>query len=453
MYGAKRVSFESKDSKLLTLAILLNGSLLPLSDKFSLFGIYVFDLLTILSCITLTALASFGLGHIVKIQRMQKCLDYSGLKNVDGLGPRLIKVIEIDDHRSKLIVSSVGIGTERYHSKKNDLESSFQQKIEKIVFSKDRKFIEINLCSRELPKMIPYSEVEVIGGKSSSFVLGESLSGGVLTQDLTDLPHLLIGGTTGGGKSVFFKGTILNLLKTTPHIQMYLIDLKKGIEVKEFSELPNVKIAKDEGEAVKVLQAVKDEMDRRYEYINDQSDKKIINPKKDKKDLIVIGIDEASVLYGKTSSSKSRKHLMLKARELTDDLAKLARAAGIHLIIATQKPIKDSIDTKTLENLPGRMSFKMSTHAGSNSMLGNAKAYRLPDVKGRAIWKGGNKFIEVQTPFISSEDIKSEIESIKAGFKSKKYSNFQEMLSLSSQTTENQNKLKMKLVKSNSNDA
>jgi DNA segregation ATPase FtsK/SpoIIIE-like protein len=314
--------------------------------------------------------------------------------------------------------------------KKSDLESAFRQKIEEIKFSRDRSFIEISLCSRELPTMIPYSEVTDMAKNESSFLLGESLSGGFLTQELTSLPHLLIGGTTGGGKSVFFKNTILSLLKTTPHIQMYLIDLKKGVEVKEFADLPNVTVAKDEEEAVLVLKAIKDEMDSRYIYLENHSKQKKIIPRKDKKDLIVIGIDEASVLYGKTSSSKSRKELMTKARELTDDLAKLARAAGIHLIIATQKPIKDSIDTKTLENLPGRISFKMSTHAGSNSMLGNAKAYSLPDIKGRAIWKGGNKFLEIQTPFVSDEEIQYEIDKIKKGFESGKYKNLQPLLSI-----------------------
>ena len=228
---------------------------------------------------------------------------------------------------------------------------------------------------------------------------------------------------------------------------MYLIDLKRGVEVKEFAELPNVQVAKNEEEAVKILSVLKEEMDRRYEYLEREGYKNI-DPIRDKKDLIVLGTDEASVLFGQVRSNKKKKDLMLKARDLTDELAKLARASGIHLILATQKPIKESIDTKTLENLPARMSFKMSTHAGSNSMLGNAKAYALPDIKGRGIWKDGNKFLEVQTPFISDEELEQEISEIKGRYRDHKFKNFQHILTWKNGTDKESAALKKNLERS-----
>ncbi len=440
--GLRVIKFISIDTIMWLLIILLASFTAPLWSFFQLTSSYWLDFFIYFSTTILLTLSSFGLIPALKLSKMQKCINYAGLKNTQGVEPKIWKIIKMDDFRTKLLINSTGIGPDRFESKKNDLESSFKQKIEDITFSKDRNFVEIFLCSRELPKMVPYSEVVEKTKKENSFLLGESLTGGLLTQDITSLPHLLIGGTTGGGKSVFFKNTILNLLKTTPHLQMYLIDLKKGVEVREFADLPNVTVAKDEYEAVKVLEAIKKEMEERYEYLEKHAGSKFIIPKKDEKDLIVLGIDEASVLYGKTSSNKERKELMTKARELTDDLAKLARAAGIHLIIATQKPIKDSIDTKTLENLPGRMSFKMSTHAGSNSMLGNAKAYSLPDIKGRAIWKGGNKFIELQTVYISDEEIKSEIEILKEAFKNEKRKTLQPILPIPSDQVEDDKALK-----------
>ena len=250
----------------------------------------------------------------------------------------------------------------------------------------------------------------------------------------------MIGGTTGGGKSNFFKTTLLGLLKSSPHLQMYLIDLKRGVEVKEFADLPNVQVAKNETDAVKILSVLKEEMDRRYEYLEREGYKNI-DPVRDKKDLIVLGTDEASVLFGQVKSNRKKKELMLQARDLTDELAKLARASGIHLILATQKPIKESIDTKTLENLPARMSFKMSTHAGSNSMLGNAKAYALPDIKGRGIWKDGNKFLEVQTPFVSDEELEQEISEIKGRYQDDKFKNFSPMLTWGDGSNEEANAL------------
>ncbi|MCY4644412.1 MAG: FtsK/SpoIIIE domain-containing protein, partial [Bacteriovoracales bacterium] len=341
-------------------------------------------------------------------KRFQRLLDLAGLANVHGEKAKVVSVVELDAHRSTLSVKASGVGIDEFLAKKGRLESAFCQSVESIAFSKNRRMVEIRICKRQLPRKIPYSSFGTEKAKAYSFIVGESLEGAALSCQITALPHLLIGGTTGGGKSNFFKTTILGLLKSCPHLQMYLIDLKRGVEVREFAALPNVRVAKNETEAVKVLSALKKEMERRYEYLEENGYKSIAS-ERDKKDLIVVGTDEASVLFGQVKSNKRKKELMLQARDLADELAKLARAAGIHLILATQKPIKESVDTKTLENLPGRMSFKMSTHAGSNSMLGNGKAYSLPDIKGRGIWKDGNRFLEVQTPFISDRELEDEI--------------------------------------------
>jgi hypothetical protein len=399
-----------------------------------------FNYLVLWNLITLPILAFIGWKKNRKLLKYQQALNLSGLKNVEGVLPTVVKAIALDDHRTKLLISATGIGLDEFSSKIGRLESVFKESVENISHSKDRKFVEIKLCTRELPSMIRYSEIGDWKGNPYSFVIGESLSGGLLDCEIQKLPHLLIGGTTGGGKSSFFKGTLLNLLKSSPHIQMYLIDLKRGVEVKEFSQLPNVHIAKDESEAVKMLSAIKDEMDKRY-LLLEAKGVKSIDPVRDKKDIFVVGIDEASVLYGQTKSNKTKKEMMLQARDLTDELAKLARASGIHLIIATQKPIKESIDTKTLENLPGRLSFKMSTHAGSNSMLGNSKAYSLPDIKGRAIWKDGNKFLEVQTPFLTDEELDQEIAEIKTRFEAGEIKNLQPALALEEEVLADSDKL------------
>ncbi|MCT4642791.1 MAG: FtsK/SpoIIIE domain-containing protein [Bacteriovoracaceae bacterium] len=448
-FGIKKVKSNKLNWRMgLLIAVLIAMNISLLSFDWDSSGFLICSVIYSLFFIALQV-TILGIQDWISLQKIQNNLNLAGLKNVLGLRPKVIRIIKLDEFRTKLIITAKGVGINQFSDKKGQLESAFQETIELIKISKCKKFVEITLCKRELPSMIPYSEITQKVNKESSFGLGESLSGGFLTQDLTTLPHLLIGGTTGGGKSVFFKSTLLSLLKTTPHVQMYLIDLKKGLEVKEFGTLPNVKIAKNEHEAIQVLQSIKDEMDKRYIYLEEKTKRKTIIPKLDKKDLIVIGVDEASVLYGKTTTNKTKKELVEKARELTDELSKLARAAGIHLIIATQKPIKDSIDTKTLENLPGRMSFKMSTHAGSNSMLGNAKAYALPDIKGRAIWKGGNKFIEVQTPYISEKELEEEISGIQELYDSKKFKNFEPLIELKQPDNENKKAFKAKTTKDN----
>ncbi len=275
--------------------------------------------------------------------------------------------------------------------------------------------------------MISYQNIKTKLQKPYTFAIGESLQDGLMYQDIRKVPHLLVSGSTGGGKSAFTRQLLMGLLESTKTgLQMYLIDLKRGVEFREFSKLPNVTLAKNEEEAVELLEALKDEMYKRFNYL-EENGYNSINPKRDKKDIIVIAIDEASVLYGK-SRQKDKANLVEKARELTDELAKLARSSGIHLVISTQKAIKDSLDTKTTENLTGRMAFKMSTHAGSVSALGNNKAYSLPDIQGRGIWAGGNKFIEIQAPYLSEDELKDECELMKNKMKEDSFKNYQEMI-------------------------
>jgi S-DNA-T family DNA segregation ATPase FtsK/SpoIIIE len=177
-----------------------------------------------------------------------------------------------------------------------------------------------------------------------------------------------------------------------------------------------------------MLKKVKDEMDRRFEYLEKTGNKEII-PARDKMDKIVVGIDEASVLYSKVKANATKAHLINTAREYTDELAKLARAAGIHLIFATQKVSKETIDTKVQENIGGRVCFRMNTMTNSVTVLGNKRAFELPDIKGRAVWASGNEFLEIQAPFLEDEELKSEIEILQEKFSSN-YPCFRPMMNI-----------------------
>ncbi len=400
--------------------------------------------LVLLTGVTYTSLCALGLRAFVERRKLQNNFNSVGLSNAKGEQPKILAVVPKDDERCKVIVRSIGVGVDRFEGKKSDLEYAFGQMVEQIEPSPDRRTIEISLCKRELGKMFLYEDLEKDLKSPFTFLVGASVNGTV-TQDIRDLPHLLIAGTSGGGKSVF-ECQLLVCLGQWRHIQFYLIDLKHGVELKEFGHLPNVRIAKDEVGAVKMLTAVRDEMKRRFQFMEEKGVKKI-EPSIHKKDLIVVAIDEASVLFGKTTVSKSKADLVARARELTDELAKLSRAAAIHLVIATQKPIKESLDTKTLENLSGRMVFKMSTLAGSTTALGNIKAYSLPDIKGRAVWAGGNKFVEVQAPFLSEEALELKIQAIAKTISDDKSWNFQSMLELSAAKSQDANEFSKNTVK------
>lgn len=366
----------------------------------------------------------YGLFVTDSRKEAEMALSHLGLKTAQDKSPQVVKVIDLDLYRKKIIISSLGIGVDRYQTRKLDLEMALRSTIESIKPTENKKYIEICTSNKVMPKMLPYQNCLEGLKEKLSFPLGEAL-GGFLDQSLSSLPHMMIAGASGGGKSNFFKQTIISLIKSTPHLQVYLLDLKQGVETMEFEGLPNVSVAKTETEASILLAKLKKEMSDRFNIIK-KAGRTSIDPELDKKDIIVIAVDEASVLYGKTKVSKIKAQNATHARELTDDLAKLGRAAKMHLILATQKVTTETIDTKIQENMGGRICFKANTLQGSMTVLGNKMAYELPDIKGRAIWNNGTTFVEVQTPFISDKVLANEIKTIGDEFKNgtkKLYSN------------------------------
>lgn len=348
----------------------------------------------------------------------QRAIDRTGLKTAIGEKPQVKSIIPIGTHRCKVIVETFGVGLGKFEAQKDSLTAGFRQTVESIKLAPDKGKVEVYLCERDLPSLVSFHEIYTHIKEPYSFVIGQSLKG-PLVQPIRSLPHLLISGATGGGKSVFFRTTMLSLLKSSPHLQLYLLDLKRGVEVKEFAELPNVKTAKDEEEATNILGALVDEMNRRYTIL-EKNNQKSIDPKRDNLDLIVVGIDEAAALFGKKTNELARRYI--------GELARLARAAGIHLVPSTQKPVKDAIATETLDNLPGRMTFRMISSAASNVAMGGNLAKKLPAIKGRAMWTNGSDHQEIQASYLDDEEMMIELQTLKEEFESGQRSNLQKMM-------------------------
>lgn len=128
--------------------------------------------------------------------------------------------------------------------------------------------------------------------------------------------------------------------------------------------------------AVQILNAVKAEMDRRFKFLEAKG-LKAIDPAQGKFDRIVVAVDEAGELYADKSKHEDDYELTIEAQSLTNSIARLGRAAAIHLILATQKVSKESINTVIQENLSARMCFKMNTLQGSLQVLGSKDAMDL----------------------------------------------------------------------------
>ena len=349
----------------------------------------------------------FGLRPYWELNKFQRAIDRLGLKNGEALNPVLKRVKELEGGRKELTLFCPGIGVEKFEEKQSSLQNSFGSKIERFVDDFQKKSVRIILTTRELPFSVPFKEVSGELVSDGQFIVGVS-DYGLRVQSIKDLPHALIAGSTGGGKSVFLKQMLLGLLKSTPKLQMYLIDLKGGLELVDFDPLSNVRIVKTEKEAVLLLKKVNQEMKDRFAFL-EKNRLKLIHPERDKKDRIVVAIDESSVLYTKSSGDEMQSKLVSEARFLTDEIAKLSRAAGIHLILATQKVSKETVDTKVQENMSGKVCFRMNTIQGSVAILGSKVAHDLPQHPGRGFWNLGNEMIEIQAPYLSDKELEEEV--------------------------------------------
>lgn len=372
-----------------------------------------------------------GLNKVFELRRYQLALNIVGLNSSSAPKPILIKIIEEGQNKT-LLIKSPGVGVQNYENKKGDLESAFAQMIDLISTKENPEFVLINLCKKKLTAKVSFLENEYRLKEPYCFMVGDSRSG-FITTSIVKLPHMLIAGTTGGGKSVFFKQTLLGLLKSSNNLQFYLLDLKNGLELGDFEVLPNVKVAKNVANGLTLLKIVKSEMDRRFKFLQEMG-KKEIDPERDKLDRIVVGIDEASIIYTLSRGNKLANITTNSCRELTDEIAKLGRAAGIHLILATQKVSKETIDTKVQENIGGRVCFRTNSIMGSVAMLGNKMAFEIPATPGRAVWGYGHDFIEIQAPILNDEELEEEISLLIENFKTKRKTFFGPMLKLTELT-------------------
>ncbi len=345
----------------------------------------------------------------IKVHRFQKALGHLDLKAPSGLSPMVVDVVPMNPGHVKIIVKAVGFDVAELKAKKTILESSLNLFVQDIrVTDGNRQLIEIRASDRQLPTLIPFDDVsDQLDVEPFSFLIGEGISG-FMTSSLLKVNHLLVAGATGGGKSFFVKQLLIGLLQSSEHIQLYLLDLKRGVEMKVFEKLDNVSIAKDVVSAIETMTIVVQEMERRFEYLEEKGFTEI-DCERDGLDRIVVLVDEASELFTVVKTSKTVKAAAESARELADKIAKLGRVAGIHLILATQKVVKETIDTRVQININARMIFRVNTTAGSMTVLGNKLAADLPEIKGRGIWSVGSKDLIVQTPKLDNDEVTKKV--------------------------------------------
>ncbi len=232
--------------------------------------------------------------------------------------------------------------------------------------------------------------------------LGKNISGVPIVGDLTSMPHLLIAGTTGSGKSVCINTIILSLLyRHTPEKCKFILIDPKMLELSTYEGIPHLlcPVITEAKKAASVLGWVVKEMESRYRLMTKEGVRNIDSYNMKHKlsmPYIVVVVDEMSDL------------MLVAGKEIENYIQKLsqmARAAGIHIIMATQRPSVDVITGTIKANFPTRISFQVTSKIDSRTILGEQGAEQLLGKGDMLYMSSANKIVRIHAPFVSDNEI------------------------------------------------
>jgi S-DNA-T family DNA segregation ATPase FtsK/SpoIIIE len=232
--------------------------------------------------------------------------------------------------------------------------------------------------------------------------LGKNISGKPIVGDLASMPHLLIAGTTGSGKSVCINTIILSLLyRHTPNKCKFILIDPKMLELSTYEGIPHLlcPVITEAKKAASVLGWVVKEMESRYRLMTKEGVRNIdgYNAKhKLPMPYIVVVVDEMSDL------------MLVAGKEIENYIQKLsqmARAAGIHIIMATQRPSVDVITGTIKANFPTRISFQVTSKIDSRTILGEQGAEQLLGKGDMLYMSSANRIVRIHAPFVSDNEI------------------------------------------------
>ena len=240
--------------------------------------------------------------------------------------------------------------------------------------------------------------------------IGKDISGKIEVIDLSKTPHLLVAGTTGSGKSVFINTLLTSILyKFSPNeLRLILID-PKMLELSVYNDIAHLltPVVTEPKKAIIALKWVCKEMERRYSLMNEENTRSLegFNQKSEEKlPYIVVFIDEMADLM--MTAGKEVEHYVQR-------LAQMARACGIHLVMATQRPSVDIITGSIKANFPSRISFQVASKYDSRTVLGEIGAEQLLGNGDMLMSKNGGNLIRYQSAFISDNEVNKLINEIK----------------------------------------
>ena len=322
--------------------------------------------------------------------------------------PQFISDLPIDDSTRRLRLRGRGIPLSTYVGAKGTIESELNVFVAKMENPHgNREIVDIIYTTSELPGF--WSLDSLTGYPDFSFPVGKSYRGEVKAS-LQRIPHYLVAGESGGGKSSFIRMMVTILLANNHELEVYFLDFKEGMENQVFQGFDNITLvdnAQDAAAKMTQLNQILETRMREFKAAKARS-LEMYNAGRTKRSererRIVIVVDEISELMP-TLGGKHNSTLN-EVNSIINRISRMGRAVGMNLVIGTQKPDAKNLDPTIKANLMGIVCFPVTHFSQSTVILGNSRAAELnAEIRGRAIWKNGSTQIEVQTPFLTEVEV------------------------------------------------
>jgi len=337
----------------------------------------------------------------------------SNLQNRLGKLPDFVSDNPINSSTRTLKLTKVGLPLKTFNENKDRLASALQVTIDQVIDNNEQGTVDIVYGFGDMPKIFPLIDrVKTVG--PDFFVIGKTRAGEI-KYSFTEIPHWLIAGQSIGGKSTFINQALTTLYINNPGYQFLCIDLKGGVEFEVFQNTKRITVVGDIKRTIEELEQIPLMFEERMALLKKHNCKDteayeslVKDKKKAGKTLsplgrYVIAVDEVAELF--LTSGKATGTEIQKTRGILSQVTRQGRALGVHALLSTQRPDSRALDTQVKANLPGVICYQLPNDASSIVVLGNGRATDITNNKGRAIFKRGPDFVEIQTPILYAEEI------------------------------------------------
>ena len=321
-----------------------------------------------------------------------------GIKRGENIQyPKFVRKHVHDTYITYLYKLPLGIPSEALES----IVAAFKEGLNKEVEMEYKNgLLKMNVFETKLPEKWDYEE-NLLRPGTWEVPIGKNHKG-ILYHDFEKYPHLLNGGVTRFGKTVFMKEVMNTLILNNPdHVEIYILDLKAGLEFYKFKALPQVKeVACDVYESAGLLGELTQKMKNDELFFREKGYSNIIDTPIKKRTFIFV--DEGAELSPAIVKDKQSKKYAEFCQAALSEIARIGGGLGYRLIYATQYPTKEAVPMQVKMNIVARLSFICASQVASRVLLDDDGAESLPSIPGRAIYLIEKKRT-VQVPYIDDK--------------------------------------------------